>query len=99
LFHVWPDAAKWTANRALQEWHERVRKTRSEFDFPTKRCAARPDLWQVGLGESPTVYFLVRWRPPYRFTMVDVRETPWPDCTEVDRLADESDTTFVLPGD
>jgi hypothetical protein len=98
LFHDWSAIERWTEHPELREWHDRLRQDWTNFEFPTKHCAAQPDLWQVGLGENPTVYFLVRWRPPYRFTMVDVRERPWPDCTEVDRMADEADTTFFPLG-
>jgi hypothetical protein len=40
-------------------------------------------------------YFLVRWRPPYHFTMVEVSGHPKPACTEEDREADEPRTLFL----
>jgi len=51
-------------------------------------------LWQVGFDFEKAQYFLIRWRPPYHFTMVDVSEHPWPDCAEEDREADEPRTLF-----
>jgi len=43
-------------------------------------------LWQVDthLYERPKRYFRVRWRRPYSFTVVDISETPYPDCTVAD---------------
>ena len=74
----------------------------SRFD-ETLHCAT-PDLWEVTLthyGEQkgpagfPDHLFLVRWRPPYHFTMVDVSTTPWPRCTEKDPDADAWRTLFA----
>ena len=44
--------------------------------------------------EKPLGYFLIRWRPPYHFSMVGVSEQPWPNCTEKDPEADEFRTLF-----
>ena len=57
-----------------------------DFPEPTLRCTAGPDLWQVEthLYERPKRYFRVRWQNPYSFTMVDISETPYPDCTVAD---------------
>ena len=46
----------------------------------------RPDLWQVDthLYEGPKRYFRVRWQNPDSFTLVDISETPYPDCTVPD---------------
>ena len=38
---------------------------------------------------EPRAYFLVRWRPPYHFSMMDIFAKPWPACNEEDREADE----------
>jgi hypothetical protein len=74
------------------------------FILPTMHCRSAPDLWQVGIefGQRfPPVlpikatYFIVRWRPPYRFTMRQVRETPLAGCTEKDPDADEPRTLFA----
>jgi hypothetical protein len=39
-------------------------------------------------------YFLVRWRPPYRFTMVDIGDRAYPGCTTEDGEADERRSLF-----
>lgn len=63
----------------------------------------RPDLWQVGITPAdekknfepkPEVYFLVRWRPPYHFTMVGAADKPRADCNQPDPEADEWRTLF-----
>ncbi len=70
---------------------------RDEFIEPTQHCRT-PDLWQVGLGSSENkkapVYYLVRWRPPYHFTMVRVSQQPFPACSEKDPAADFVDRTL-----
>ncbi len=60
-------------------------------------CPKSPDLWQVGVSQDdePNKYFIVRWRPPYRFTMVETRDNPRPECTEEDPEADERKTLFL----
>jgi hypothetical protein len=64
----------------------------------TMHCPGQPDLWQVKvvglIGATSPTYFVVRWRPPYRFSMVDVRSTPWAMCTKPDPEADEPRTLF-----
>jgi hypothetical protein len=68
----------------------------------TMHCKT-PDLWQVtvepynpekNFAPEAKAYFLVRWRPPYRFTLTGVSGTPWPACTQEDREADEWRTLF-----
>ena len=49
---------------------------------------------QKNYQPEPSVYFLVRWRPPYHFTMMDISDKPWPRCTQEDREADEWRTLF-----
>ena len=72
-------------------------KAHREFIHPTMHCPKTPDLWQVGIdfGEHSR-YFLVRWRPPYNFTMVQMSDHPSPVCTEKDRAADEPRTLFPI---
>ena len=101
LTHDWKQRAHWLESdnrRSMREWHERLHKS-GELIYPTMHCPATPDLWQVGVdfsdpqppvGSPPKgTYFLVRWRPPYRFTMVQVGDHPLPECTEEDRNADD----------
>jgi hypothetical protein len=78
-----------------------VKSAGGEFD-PTMHCKT-PDLWQVTLNtivdkkdynKTSPLYFLVRWRPPYHFTMMDVRSKPWSLCHQKDEQADEWRTLF-----
>jgi hypothetical protein len=97
----WREAANWSegANRPrLRDWHQQKHPA-GEFGYPTHHCVQRPDLWQVSIeAESgAATYFLVRWRPPYRFSLLDIDTRPWPDCTEPDRRADDTGTT-LFPG-
>lgn len=87
-------------------WHRKLHKdnVHGEFIYPTMHCPATPDLWQVGVdfSDSPTpigeppkgVYFTVRWRPPYKFSMVRVNDTPSAACSQEDREADEGSQTL-----
>lgn len=83
-----------SALAALQKAH--LDTGRDEFQ-PTRSCRA-PDLWQVGLesmdGKMAPAYYLVRWRPPYHFTMVQVSRQPSADCTSIDPTADDEDRTL-----
>jgi hypothetical protein len=109
LAHEWRETAFWSEddNRSsILDWHSKLHKDhpRGEQIYPTMHCPATPDLWQVGVdfSDPPTpldappkgAYFLVRWRPPYQFTMVQVSDRPSPGCTEQDRQADEYRTLF-----
>jgi hypothetical protein len=70
---------------------------RDEFIQPTRHCRT-PDLWQVGLGSTEgkkgPIYYLVRWRPPYHFTMLQVSQHPFPTCIEKDPDADDEYRTL-----
>ena len=81
--------------------HEKLHKgfISGDFIYPTMHCA-EPDLWQVGVDfgdPAKGTYFLVRWRPPYHFTMVQVSDPASPDCTEEDSAADDEYRT-LFPG-
>jgi hypothetical protein len=100
----WTEASRWTAALArpmLEPWH---RKDRGWLAFinPTRHCPQKPDLWQVGVQdgktERPIEYLLIRWRPPYHFTMIGVQSQPFPGCTEEDPGADEFRTLFADHG-
>lgn len=79
----------------LKRAHEDTR--RDEFIQPTQHCTT-PDLWQVGLGsmegKKAPVYYVVRWRPPYHFTMMQASEHPLPECNEDDPAADDDNRTL-----
>ncbi len=101
LTGAWPEISRWTtrtAGPAMQNWH-RTLKGPFEFNYPTRHCITRPDHWQVAVQNSlreqdPPVYFLIRWRPPYHFTMVGVAHRQWPGCTEAYPGADAFRTLF-----
>ena len=102
----WKEVALWSEDQArvaMRAIHQKQAKKYAEFVYPTMHCPSTPDLWQVGLDFNPhfntppspeTIYFLVRWRPPFRFSMVNVSNHPWPGCTEKDPSADEDRTLF-----
>lgn len=102
LRHPWTEVSEWTAQTgrsALKTWRERYNGTNSEFTSPTRHCTAHPDLWQVATdaGGAPNAgvhYFLIRARPPFRFTMVAASDRPWPDCTEDDPAIDNAPDLF-----
>jgi hypothetical protein len=87
-------SAPWEESRArsgaasLEARHAQLHRKDGVGDFPesTLRCTAGSDMWQVGthLYEGPKRYFRVRWQNPYSFTLVDISETPYPDCTVSD---------------
>ena len=110
LTHEWvKEAADWSeggSRPSRRDWHLKLHKdfVSGSNAIPTRHCASSPDLWQVAFdfSEPPTpwdkppvaTYFLVRWRPPYRFTMVRVGSQPDLRCKEVDPAADEQPTLF-----
>jgi hypothetical protein len=110
LTHEWAkEAAHWSEpdnRRPMLDWHKRLHKdfVGGTKISPTMHCPATPDLWQVGFDLSDPrtpfdkppkgTYFLVRWRPPYRFTMVSVSDKPFSNCTEKDPPADDQQRTL-----
>lgn len=90
----WSFSESWSDGPGLERAHAEA-KPDLEFlpDYPVWHCTDRPDLWQVDVPED--YFFLVRWRPPYRFRMVEVRRTPAADCTERDPAADKSRSLFL----
>jgi hypothetical protein len=105
--YSWAQSAPWSEPplQALTAWRERLRASSVEFMESSFHCLTRPDLWQVGVNlttanqekkerkEAPA-YFLIRWRPPYRFTMLNISNHPIPGCTEKDPEADMPRTLF-----
>jgi hypothetical protein len=84
----WEESRARSESTSLETQHAELHRKDGVGDFPTPtvRCGAGSDLWQVGthLYEGPKRYYRVRWRNPYRFTMVGISETPYPDCTVAD---------------
>ncbi len=102
----WQESASWTAAsnaKALQAWHKKRHLDASgPFIDDTKNCRKDRAFWQVSLGiggdreHQEDTYFIVRWRPPYRFEMVDVRTTPRTDCNQPDPSVDSGQTLFPI---
>jgi hypothetical protein len=98
----WEQSSTRSESPVLKQWHAKLHRDDGMGDFPdpTQRCANSPDLWQVGIrlqdvpGET---WYLVRWKPPDRFTMAGINDHPNPDCTEVARETDFPRTFF--PGE
>lgn len=61
-----------------------------DYPDPAMRCMSNAELWQIGthLHEAPKLYYLVRWRQPYNFSMVGISDSPNPDCTIPDATGD-----------
>src|SRR5207248_11631837 len=100
----WSESAAWSAFPNLQSWHRKLHAdfVAGEFDDPAMHCQT-PDLWQVtvvpwnaqkNFESEPDVYFLIRWSPPYHFTMVDISDKAWDRCNEKDPKADAWRTLF-----
>ena len=107
LSDEWVQVGSWSESanrRTMLDRHEKLKQRTGQLIYPTMHCPTTPDLWQVGVdfGDQPPIgappkaplYFLVRWRPPYDFRMVELSDRPWPQCTEKDRKADEARTLF-----
>ncbi|HLY57341.1 MAG TPA: hypothetical protein VKS60_17395 [Stellaceae bacterium] len=107
LENDWAAASVWSAperSTALRRAHTRFHADHiyGEYLDTTRRCPVLGELWQVGIEfhnlatsiSTGTAYFLVRWRPPYRFAMADARTTPDARCTELDEGADQDRTLF-----
>jgi hypothetical protein len=83
----WEESRARSESTSLEIQHAELHRQDGVGDFPTPtvRCNGS-DLWQVGthLYEGPKRYYRVRWGNPYRFSMVDISETPYPDCAVTD---------------
>ncbi|PYR74183.1 MAG: hypothetical protein DMF87_23565 [Acidobacteria bacterium] len=84
----WEDSRTRAASEALKEPYTALHLEHPYGDFAeaTRRCTAGADLWQVAtrILDGPMRYYRVRWEIGFRFTMVDISETPFQDCTVED---------------
>lgn len=110
----WPQAEQWNERRSddamLARLHPRAPRAAEDivfgdFDDSLRRCRADPSLWQVavtldpnGVAPLPPRYFMVRWMPPYRFTLVKAGHRPFAGCDESVVESDEVGTLFPLQG-
>ena len=105
----WAISSHWTSPEvsasSLAPMHREKNFEGGQYEN-TLYCEKRPEHWQVGLGwwdfdgntmvEKKHMYLLVRWLPPYRFSMAGVSDQPWSGCTEEDPTADEERTLFPV---
>ena len=84
----WDESRTRSESASLEARHAELHRTDGVGDFPeaTFKCSGSEDLWQVvtQLYEGPKRYYRVRWQRPYRFTVVDISEKPYADCTVKD---------------
>jgi len=99
----WTEASRWTEPGIRTKMQQRHGSPHAATDdiYPTLHCGQKPDLWQVRIDfgdadKQTPEYFLIRWQPPYRFTMAAVSDRPWAGCTEEDPAADEVRTLFPV---
>jgi len=77
----WKQSAPLSESSSLESWHRKLHRDDGTGDFPdpTLECANDPELRQIGIrlhGIPAETFYLVRWRQPDRFTMVDIAEHP-----------------------
>ena len=98
LSEPWEESRSRAASEALKERYTALHLEHPYGDFaePTRRCTAGADLWQVAtrILDGPLRYYRVRWETGFRFTMVDISDAPFPDCTAEDPRS-EVDPPFL----
>lgn len=105
----WKEAGDWSVSSAsMANYHLRhhVDFIFGSFSGDATRCAKDPTLWEVGfqpgtddnkkIKQEETSYFLVRWLAPYRFTLMDIRSSPYAHCDIIDKMPDAIGTLFPL---
>jgi hypothetical protein len=94
----WTQSSLRSASASLKQQHMKVHRTDGMGDFPdpAMRCKNGQDLWQIGTHwhEGPKTYYLVRWTRPYTFTMIDVKDRQFADCTLADPKGDQHPALF-----
>lgn len=104
LTRPWEESTLWSASGSLKQWYGKLHADFVSGEFGETMHCATPDLWQVtvtphdaqkNFAPGHDVYFLVRWRPPYHFTMVSISDKTWPRCSEKDLDADAWRTLFA----
>jgi hypothetical protein len=89
----WQDSAGRSDSPALREWHAKLHREDGQGDYPEPAlgCGNDPSLVEIAthLEDSPMHYFLVRTKQPFRFSMANVSDRPFADCTRPDPAADQ----------
>jgi hypothetical protein len=87
LSSPWSESRTRSESPALEAAHMQLHRSDGVGDMPesTLKCSD-PELWQVAthLYEGPKRFYRVRWRAGHVFSMVDISERPYPDCTAAD---------------
>jgi len=95
----WSQSAAWSESASLERWHRDLEYIWVE---DPKRCQTDPALWQAEVtqfsnrrpGPEESLYFLIRWNPPYRFTVAEISGKGRPDCTIEDPRVEETQGLF-----
>jgi hypothetical protein len=89
----WKDSAGRSDSPALQEWHAKLHRDDGQGDYPEPAlgCKSDPSLVEITTHFEglPKHYFLVRTKQPLRFSMANVADQPFADCTQPDPAADQ----------
>jgi hypothetical protein len=82
----WDQSAARADSPTLREWHQKLHRDDGQGDYtePALGCANDPSLVEITthLEASPKHYFLVRAKQPLHFTMVNIGDQPFADCTK-----------------
>jgi hypothetical protein len=99
----WSASKDWSLSPDLLSWHQKLHADFVGGDFLDTLHCQTPDLWQVrfqprdakkNFEPEPSVYFLIRWTPPYTFALTGISDKPRPQCRQVDPDADAWRTLF-----
>jgi hypothetical protein len=88
----WEQSRAWSESMTLEAAHTELYNEDGFGDTPdaTLGCTDGDDLWQVATAvfRGPQRYYRVRWTEPYRFTLIEISEAPYLDCTVEDERGD-----------
>ena len=97
LTRPWAEIAAWSQPQ-LAERHNKLHKDFVSGDYQAVQRCTKPGEWQVSIAvDDKTSYFSLLDRGDYHFRMLDIRETPRPDCSgrnEILGLGDPKPTLF-----
>jgi hypothetical protein len=92
LAAAWKESATRADSPALGQWHAKVHREDGQGDYPEPAlsCTSDPSLVEITTHFEglPKYYFLVRTKTPLHFSMANVSDWPFTDCTKPDPDAD-----------
>jgi hypothetical protein len=94
----WTESATRAESAALKDWYEKLHRDDGQGDYPDPAVGCKdPTLVEIAthFEEAPKRYFLVRTKEPLHFTMVNISDQPFSDCTRPNPDADKQPT--LLP--